>query len=108
MPLSQFEHLLCRLTHRETQKVTHRALEAVVKTEGNELLRCLTQGHFDQRSAEEPIQERMVGEHGISRPHIGAKAGCKRRLGPASGRSPSPAGAMEGGVWTVSFPWMRS
>jgi hypothetical protein len=43
--------------------------------EGGELLRRLTQGHFDQRSAEEPIRERVVGEDGIARTH--RREGCR-------------------------------
>ena len=62
--LGQFEHLLGGLTHEEMQRVTHGELEALVQSEGGELLRRLMQGHFDQRSAEEPVHEqhrRMSG-----------------------------------------------
>jgi hypothetical protein len=76
--LTQFEHLLGRLTHEETRRVTHGELEAIVQEEGSELLRRLIQGHFDQRSAEEPIRERVVGEDGIPRSH--RREGCGRRL----------------------------
>jgi len=38
----------------------------------------LTQGYLDQRSAEEPILECVVGEDGLSRTH--RRAGCKRAL----------------------------
>ena len=76
--LTQFEHLLGRLTDEETQRVTHGELEALVQAEGSELLRQLTQGHLDQRSAQEPIRERVVGEDGDPRTH--RREGCKRRL----------------------------
>ena len=76
--VAQFERLLGRLTHQETQSVTHRELEAMVQAEGSELLRRLTQGHLDQRSAQEPIRERVVGEDGIARTH--RREGCRRRL----------------------------
>jgi hypothetical protein len=76
--LTQFEDLLGRLTHEETRRVTHGELEAIVQEEGSELLRRLIQGHFDQRSAEEPIRERVVGEDGIPRSH--RREGCGRRL----------------------------
>ena len=38
----------------------------------------MIQGHFDQRSAEEPVRERVVGEEGIPRTH--RREGCQRRL----------------------------
>ena len=76
--LAQFEHLLGRLTHEENQRLTHGELESMVQAEGGELLRRLIQGHFDQRSAEEPIRERVVGEDGIARTH--RREGCQRRL----------------------------
>jgi len=76
--LGQFEHLLGRLTHAETQRMTHGELEALVQTEGSELLRRLIQGHLDQRSAEESIRERVVGEDGIPRTH--RRDGCRRQL----------------------------
>ena len=76
--LGQFEQLLGRLTHKETQRMTHGELEALVQSDGNELLRRLIQGHFDQRGAEEPIRERVVGEDGIARTH--RREGCQRHL----------------------------
>jgi hypothetical protein len=104
--LAQFEHLLGRLTDEENRRITHGVLEAMVQAEGGELLRRLIQGHLDQRSVEEPIHERVVVEDGVARTH--RREGCKRAWRVASGRSSSPAVAMGGGVWTVSFPWMRS
>ena len=76
--LAQFEYLLGRLTHEETQRVSHGELEAMVQAEGGELLRRLIQGHFDQRGAEEPFRERVVGADGIAKPH--RREGCKRNL----------------------------
>jgi len=76
--VAQFEHLLCGLTHEKNQRVTHGELEAMVQTEGGELLRRLIQGHLDQRSVEEPLRERVVGEDGIARTHL--REGCTRRL----------------------------
>ena len=76
--VAQFERLLGRLTHEETQGVTHGDLEALVQAEGSELLRRLIQGHLDQRSAQEPIRDRVVGEDGIPRTH--RREGCRRHL----------------------------
>jgi len=76
--LSQFEHLLGRLTGEETRRITHGELEALVQAEGSELLRRLIQGHLDQRSSEEPARERVVGEDGVARTH--RREGCQRRL----------------------------
>jgi hypothetical protein len=76
--LEQVQHLLDRLTHEETQRMTHGEVESLIQSDGVELLRRLTQGYFDQRAADEPIRERVVGEDGIARTH--RRAGCKRRL----------------------------
>jgi len=76
--LSQVEHLLGRLTHKESQRLTHGELETLVQAEGGELLRRLIQGHLDQRSAQEPTRECVVGEDGMVRTH--RREGCKRRL----------------------------
>ena len=76
---SQFEHLLDRLSHEETQRMTHGEVESLIQSDGVELLRRLTQGYFDQRAAEEPNRERVVGEDGI---HTDPSA---RRLRAASG-----------------------
>ena len=56
----------------------HGEVEALVKAEGSELLRRMIQGYFDQRSAEEPIRERVVGEDGTVRTH--RREGCTRSL----------------------------
>jgi hypothetical protein len=74
----QFEHLLGRLMHEETQGMRHGEVESLVQTEGGELLRRMIQGHFDQRSAEEQVRERVVGEDGNTRTH--RREGCTRHL----------------------------
>jgi hypothetical protein len=74
----QFEHLIGRLEHPDAQKLRHGEVEALIHTQGMELLRRLTQGHLDQRSAEEPVRERVVSEDGIPRTH--RREGCERRL----------------------------
>ncbi len=74
----QFEHLLGRLMDKESQGLRHGEVETLVQGEGSELLRRVIQGHFDQRSAEEPIRERMVGEDGTARTH--RREGCARGL----------------------------
>ena len=61
----QFEHLIGSLKHPDTQKLTHGEVEALIHTEGMELVRRLNQAHLDQRSAEEPVRERVVGADGI-------------------------------------------
>ena len=76
--LAQFQSLLGNLADEENQRLTHGELEAMVHTEGNELLRRLIQGHFDQRIVEEPVHERVVGEDGVARTH--RREGCQRRL----------------------------
>jgi len=76
--VAHFEQLLARLMDDEAQRLTHGEVEALVHTEGNELLRRLTQGYLDQRSAEEPVLECVVGEDSLSRTH--RRAGCKRAL----------------------------
>jgi hypothetical protein len=42
------------------------------------LLRRLTQGHLDQRSAQEARREKVIGDDGLPRTH--RRAGCRRRL----------------------------
>lgn len=74
----QFEHLIGSLKHPDTQKLTHGEVEALIHTEGMELVRRLNQAHLDQRSAEEPVRERVVGADGIPRTH--RREGCERRL----------------------------
>ena len=74
----QFEHLVGRLRHPDTQGLTHGEVEAVVHSEGMELLRRLTQGHLDQRSAQEPVRERVIGDDGL--PRTPRRMGCRRRL----------------------------
>ena len=76
--VAQFEHLLGRLTHAEAQRMNHGELEAMVQAEGGELLRRMVQGHLDQRSAQEPIRERVVGEDGT--PRTQRREACRRRL----------------------------
>ncbi len=64
--LEQFEHLLDRLMDEPTQRMTHGEVETRVQTAGTELLRRMMQGYFDQRSAEEPVREGVMGkEDGI-------------------------------------------
>jgi hypothetical protein len=74
----QFEHLIDRLKHPDVQKLTHGEVEAMIHSEGMELLRRMTQGHLDQRSAQEPFREKVIGEDGLPRTHH--RAGCKRGL----------------------------
>ena len=76
--VAQFEHLLGRLTHAAAQRMNHGELEAMVQAEGGELLRRMVQGHLDQRSAQEPIRERVVGEDGTPRTH--RREACRRCL----------------------------
>ena len=74
----QFENLVGRLKHADAQKLMHGEVEAVIHSEGMELLRRLTQGYLDQRSAQEPSREKVIGEDGLARTHH--RAGCNRRL----------------------------
>jgi len=74
----QFEHLIGRLKDPDAQKLTHGEVEAVIHSEGMELLRRMTQGHLNQRSAQEPFREKVIGEDGLPRTHH--RAGCKPGL----------------------------
>ncbi len=74
----QFERLVGKLSHPDNQALTHGEVEALVQSDGMELLRWLVQGHLDQRSAEEPIRTQVIGEDGVPRTH--RRMGCKRRL----------------------------
>jgi hypothetical protein len=76
--VAQFEHLLDCLAGEPAQGATHGEVEALVQTQGNELLRRLIQGHLDQRGREEPLCERVVGADGHPRTH--RREGCARRL----------------------------
>lgn len=94
--LEQLERLLGGLMHEETQRMTHGEVETLVQTEGGELLRRMIQGHLDQRSAEEPIRERVVGEDGLARPHL-----LRYRRGEGCTRRPSiPQGRPASGRWS--------
>ena len=74
----QFEHLVGTLQHPDAQGLTHGEVEAVIHREGMELLRRLTQGFMDQRSAQEPVRKRVIGADGLPRSH--RRTGCQRRL----------------------------
>ena len=74
----QFEHLVGTLKHPDTQGLTHGEVEAVIHREGMELMRRLTQGFMDQKSAQEPLREQVIGDDGLPRTH--RRAGCQRRL----------------------------
>lgn len=74
----QFEQLLGRLMHEETQALRHGEVENLVQKEGEKLLRRMLQGYFDQRSAEEQVRECVVGEDGRTRAH--RREGCERDL----------------------------
>jgi len=76
--VAQFEHRLGRLRHAEAQRMNHGELEAIVQAEGSEWLRRMVQGPLDQRSAQEPIRVRVVGEDGTPRTH--RREACRRRL----------------------------
>ncbi len=74
----QFAHLIDRLSQADAQTLTHGDVEALIHTEGTELLRRLTQGHLDQRSAQEPLLQKVIGQDGLPRTH--RRVGCQRRL----------------------------
>jgi hypothetical protein len=76
--LAQFEHLRGRLTHEQSQRLTHGELASMVQVAGSELLRRLIQGHLDQRGREEPMREHVVGPEGVARTH--RREGCTRCL----------------------------
>lgn len=74
----QFERLVGTLNHEEAETLTHGAVEALIHTEGMELLRRLTQGYLDKRREEEVLKDQEVGADGVARPH--RREGCERRL----------------------------
>jgi hypothetical protein len=74
----QFEHLLGRLSQGESLAYTHTQVEAMIHAEGMELLRRMIQGHLDQRGAEEPCLEKVIGADGRARTH--RREACTRRL----------------------------
>ena len=75
---AQFEHLVGTLRHPDAQGLPHGEVEAVIHREGMELLRRLLQGYLDQRSAQEPLREQVIGADGRPRTH--RRTGCRRRL----------------------------
>ena len=74
----QFEGLVGQLNDPESQKLTHGAVEALIHTEGMELLRRLTQGYLDKRSEEEAVRDQLVGADGVARTH--RRKACERQL----------------------------
>jgi hypothetical protein len=97
----ELEDLLSRLSGEESRQITHGELEALVQAQGSELLRRLIQGHLDQRSAEEPLGERVVGGAGVARTH--RREGCQRLLETRFGEVIVNRRGLWGG-WTVFFP----
>lgn len=84
--LARFEHLLGRLTDEEAQRATHGKLEALTQAEGNEFLRRLIQGYFDQSNLENVTYKDVVlvqGDGGFGCPplqrykQIAITAACK-------------------------------
>jgi hypothetical protein len=65
----QFEQLIETLISPESQRLDHGAIEALLQTDGTELLRLLMQGYLDTRAHEEAPQTNVVGADGIVRPH---------------------------------------
>lgn len=74
----QFEYLIGRLSQGECLSATHTEVEALVHSEGTELLRRMIQGHFDQRTELEQVCDRVVGEEGVARTH--RRKSCPRQL----------------------------
>ena len=74
----QFELLVGRLDAPEAQYLEHGEVEELVWSGGQELLRSLLQGHFDQRSEQEPVREKVVGVDGEPRTH--RRTACPREL----------------------------
>jgi hypothetical protein len=56
----------------------HGEVEALVATEGMELLRCLLQGHLDLRAVRESKREAVMGADGVRRSHC--RRACERPL----------------------------
>jgi len=74
----QFKQLIGRLGAPETQNLEHGKVEELVWSEGQELLRRMLQGHFDQRSEQEPMKEKVSSVDGEARTH--RRIGCRREL----------------------------
>jgi hypothetical protein len=101
--LGQFQQRLGRLTPKETQRMPHGELEALVQTDGNEWLRQQMQGHFDQRGAEEVVRERVVGEEGL--PRTQRREGCQRQLETHFGEGIVSRRGYGGRGLESVFPW---
>jgi len=65
----QFEQLIQTLISPESQRLDHGAIEAILQTDGTEVLRSLMQGYLDTRAQQEAPQTNVVGADGIVRPH---------------------------------------
>ena len=74
----QFNSLVNRLQSEETAWMEHGEVEALVATEGMELLRCLLQGHLDLRAVRESKREAVMGADGVRRSHC--RRACERPL----------------------------
>jgi hypothetical protein len=73
-----FERLIGKLSHVSCQRHTHGEIEELIHAEGMELLREMVQAHLNQRSEQEPVDEKHIGADGRVRTH--RRCCCTRRL----------------------------
>jgi hypothetical protein len=80
----QFQALLEQLEGEDTAELEHGEVEALLETQGRELLRRLLQGHLDRRASGERRWDAIVGSDGVVRPHH--RRDCRRQLETLFGR----------------------
>lgn len=74
----QLQTLIEQLEAPEANELDHGGAEELVWSGGQELLRRLMQGYFDQRREQETMKDRVVGADGESRSH--RRKDCAREL----------------------------
>jgi hypothetical protein len=63
----KFDHLVMELSLEESQTLEHGDIEGLIQRDGNEILRCLMQGHLSQRAVNEKRVEGAKGADGKER-----------------------------------------
>jgi hypothetical protein len=74
----ELETLIEQLEAPEANELDHRSAEELIWSGGQELLRRLMQGYFDQRREHETVKMRVVGADGEPRSH--RRKDCARQL----------------------------
>jgi len=69
MAREHFESMIHQLHSAPTAHMEHDQVEALIKEQGTELMRCLLQGHLDVRCDREQPLESVQGTDGVIRTH---------------------------------------